>query len=375
MKKTFAVFSIVLFIGVIAAVCSLIFHIPLQAPFPSAAPASSYMPVPFPSRAPETPSAAPLPSFTPYETEYKINCFAIPNAIMPKLTAADKMAYTAVIRAYFNYETEVRFASFDEIQNLKPLLELCFPIFYNDVDSSSMIIENDRVLWEYSDSKAEHDKNIALFESSVNEYLDYARSVDNEVVKALLIYKLFCSKNYYDYPTENYLKGKTPRPAVMRDRCIDIFLANTGICQCFARGYAFLLNQAGIEAFTACADGGIGHHEWTVVKFNGKWYYADPTWDIGGSRLYYFGMTAEKRTADGYKFKDTKYFAGADFPIADDFSITDTRFKKIYTGRCSGTAYEIDTEKNLVLVYKKDSDGKLHLYEPGTFDIEASRTK
>ena len=362
MKKPFKVLSLIIFILLIAVLCRFI---------PVSVPGSSNQDeISSSSPAPQQDAQhSPLPDADKQDrTDYS----AIPAAIMPRLTEADRSAYKAVVRAYFNYETEAEFSAGDEIRSLKQLLELCCPIFYNDVDEASVKISGNKICWEYSDSEAEHNENIAVFTGIINEYLDYADEADNDITKALMLYKRFCTLSNYDHPTEDYLKGEAPRPDRMRDKCIDIFLNGSGICQCFARGYAFLLNQAGIEAFTAGADGGVGHHEWTVLKLGGKWYYADPTWDKGGKNLYYFGMTADRRSIDGYKLKNTYYFAGGDFPIADDFDITDTKFKPLYTGHCSGDTYEINTKNNMIIVYRRDAEGKLCQYEKGTFYINAN---
>lgn len=370
MKKVFKIFSIIAFIVLIALLCRFLLPVSSDSEpgFPEETVLPSEKPQPQISEKPPEPFS---PQQTPEPVDYEVNYSAIPEAIMPKLTEADKAAYKAVVRAYFNYETEAEFAASDKIQSLKQLLELCCPVFYSDVEEDSIQISGNRILWEYSDSQQEHNRNIEIFENVINEYRSYAEKSDNDTTKALLLYKLFCSRVIYDNPTEDYLKGEAPRPDKMCDNCIDVFLSGRGICHCLARGYAFLLNQTGIEAFTADADGGVGHHEWTVLKLDGKWYYADPTWDRGGKKLYYFGMTADRRAADGYLLENTEYFAGGDFPMENDFSITDTRFKMLYTGQCSGEFYEIDVKNNLILIYRLDPEGKLYLYEPGTFYLNA----
>ena len=370
MKKALKILPIIL----LAALFAVSLRLLLPSASKNSSPAETLLPSQEPPQVQTSydPYASQQPgNNTPEPVNYEIDYFAIPQAIMPKITEADKAAYKAAVDAYFNYETEAEFSADGNIQSLKHLLDLCCPIFYNDVDEASVRIGGNRISWEYSVSESEHNENIAAFESIINEYLNYADAADNDTAKALLLYKLFCTKAQYDHPTEDYLKGKAPRPEKMRDKCIDIFLSGSGICQCFARGYAFLLNQSGIEAFTAGADGGVGHHEWTVLKLGGKWYYADPTWDRGGKKLNYFGMTAARRAADGYKLKNTRYFAGGDFPIEGDFTIDDTRFKPLYTGKCSGDAYEIDVRNNLILIYRQDITGRLQQYGPGTFYINA----
>ena len=56
------------------------------------------------------------------------------------------------------------------------------------------------------------------------------------------------------------------------------------VCDGYALAYEYLLQQCGIEAVVLGGDAGsdawsAGGHAWNMVKIDGVWYEADPTWD------------------------------------------------------------------------------------------------
>lgn len=63
---------------------------------------------------------------------------------------------------------------------------------------------------------------------------------------------------------------------------------NECVCAGYARSYQYLLNQAGIPAWTVTGvsiNPGSGQpegHAWNLVQIDGEWYYSDVTWDDQG---------------------------------------------------------------------------------------------
>lgn len=295
---------------------------------------------------------------TPKPLKHELDYFAIPDAIMDKLTAADLEAYKEIVYAYLDYKTSIEFSADDGIVNLEYLIELCFPIFYSDVDETSIEYGENTVSWKYNATEEEHEGLISEFEYKVLDYIDLLTNDDSMVMRCLVIYNAFTERVEYDTQTSDYYDGICPGFAgELYDHCFDAILNEKGVCWCYGRGYAFLLNQIGVEALTVSADGGIGHHEWTLFKLGGKWYYADPTWDKSGS-LSFFGFTSNARKSYGYYVENTRYFAGADYPIEGVFDVSDTRFSDIYTGVCFGSFYELDRKNNRVVFYDYSADGK-----------------
>ncbi len=57
-----------------------------------------------------------------------------------------------------------------------------------------------------------------------------------------------------------------------------------GVCLAFASTFQLLMDLAGVECITVI--GAAYHssedHAWNMVRLDGKWYCADPTWDASG---------------------------------------------------------------------------------------------
>ena len=114
----------------------------------------------------------------------------------------------------------------------------------------------------------------------------------SRIMQAVAVYQKLTTETEYDFNEETVGGESVP---VMR-HCYDAVTEGLGVCWCFGRSYCFLLCQLGFEALTVHGIAkDLGLHEWTLFKYNDEWYYADPTWDIGGSSLLYYGFTADRR--------------------------------------------------------------------------------
>ena len=75
-------------------------------------------------------------------------------------------------------------------------------------------------------------------------------------------------------------------------------------CTGYARAYQYLLQKAGIVAWTvmgtATNSSGTQDHAWNVAYLDGTWYYIDVTWDdVGGNITHnYFGLTLSQISGD-----------------------------------------------------------------------------
>ncbi len=82
---------------------------------------------------------------------------------------------------------------------------------------------------------------------------------------------LYCYDNIVVNTT--YSSGKAP--------CYyggSILAYNTGACAGIASAYRLLLREAGIDATIVLS--GDMNHGWAMLKIDGQWYHADPTWEI-----------------------------------------------------------------------------------------------
>ena len=70
-----------------------------------------------------------------------------------------------------------------------------------------------------------------------------------------------------------------------------------GVCLGYATTFQLLLNMAGVECITVTGASNLmmNNHAWNMVRLNGEWYCADPTWDNrhGPDHFVYFNVTSQ----------------------------------------------------------------------------------
>lgn len=346
MKRNSVIFTIIfaLFLIIVLAFtgCACLERLPQsQSPIHSQIPTENATSLPS-EVASSTPCTTECSSF-----KYRLDYSIIPTAIMPKLSKADIEAYEAVIRAFAEFETSVTVTENDGINNLTELIDLCFPVFFADVFDSAFKIEGNTVSWSYNVDKETHYSLISEFEDVVLEKLFEVNQGNakeaSTLMRMLVLYKRITNDMNYSYASQSFFHGECNLTEDQyMNHAYDALISERGVCWCYARAYAFLLNHAGIEALTVSCDGGIGHHEWTMFQYDDSWFFADPTWDMQG-RLSYFGMTSKNREADNYLLSDMKYFAGGLHSVSKDFVIDDTRFDTLVHGTYGQFfSYELD---------------------------------
>lgn len=71
-----------------------------------------------------------------------------------------------------------------------------------------------------------------------------------------------------------------------------------GVCLGYATTFQLLLNMAGVECITVTGASNLmmNNHAWNMVRLNGEWYCADPTWDNrhGPDHFVYFNVTSQR---------------------------------------------------------------------------------
>ena len=114
--------------------------------------------------------------------------------------------------------------------------------------------------------------------------------------KSVILYERLAQVNRYDYGTYH----QTAYGALVE---------GMSVCAGYARAYQALLQAVGIPCLyvSGLADNGyeIGGHAWNVVQLDGKWYYADPTWDDHDSvdlpmDYSYFNITYDEISVDHF---------------------------------------------------------------------------
>ena len=79
-----------------------------------------------------------------------------------------------------------------------------------------------------------------------------------------------------------------------------------GICIGFATTFQLLLDMAGVECVTVvgASRNSTADHAWNMVRLNGKWYCADPTWDVekAPEDWDYFNVTSDWMAATDHQW-------------------------------------------------------------------------
>ncbi len=109
----------------------------------------------------------------------------------------------------------------------------------------------------------------------VEERYQYARSLVkygmSDAEKALVLYEFIISAA--DYPTDEEINSGGNDIYTF----VGLLRDEKAVCAAYAKLYAILLNDSGIPAVTVESDS--IDHEWVMLRIDGKWYHADPTWD------------------------------------------------------------------------------------------------
>ncbi len=115
----------------------------------------------------------------------------------------------------------------------------------------------------------EQEKELEAKVNDILNGLDLDGASEYEKVKA--IYNYICSNVVYDHEhldDDNYRLKHTAYAAALN---------GTAVCSGVADLFYCLATSAGLEARITVND----VHAWNIVKVDGKYYYLDPTWDLG----------------------------------------------------------------------------------------------
>lgn len=78
------------------------------------------------------------------------------------------------------------------------------------------------------------------------------------------------------------------------------------ICVGFATTFQLLMDMAGVECITVvgASRGSSADHAWNMVRLNGNWYCADPTWDVEDAPedWSYFNVTSDWMTLTDHQW-------------------------------------------------------------------------
>lgn len=290
--------------------------------------------------------------------DFKINYYKVPSSIRILMSNEYYEAYTKFVDAYLNYETQsdCRNVNLDD-PFFWGIVIMCFPIFHSDTKNAQY---HDGVIsWEYTTTLEEHQKIISAFETQIDDYFGCLKKGDSEIIKALSLYQNYTSQINYDYNLYNDGNWLTETTFSNSDGYHGL-MDKTGICQSFSWAYCFLLTQADIDNFSVAGESlSQGNHQWTMLKIDGKWYFADPTWDANIKTLKNFGQTMDERENDGFIVDRMCYLSSDIYLVHEKFDLNDNRFRKLHIlgdGEIM-LSYKINRISNSIRYLIMDKDG------------------
>ena len=111
----------------------------------------------------------------------------------------------------------------------------------------------------------------------IMDTLDFAGKTDYEKIRA--VYDWVTANVEYD--TEAAEREDTPGDTRhgYASTAHSALFANRAVCSGYTDLTMMMLHEAGIECFTSIGNAATGLHAWLIIKLEGSWYAADPTWD------------------------------------------------------------------------------------------------
>ncbi|MBR6006480.1 MAG: hypothetical protein IK064_02515, partial [Clostridia bacterium] len=288
----------------------------------------------------------------------RLNYFAIPDGILALMSFDEIEIYKRLVIAYFAGETEIMIPEgTDEYPNLWRVVDMYFPLFYMDISDLNVTETDGKISWTYTDTGKSHEDNIRAFEDKALSYLSSVVESDTVIMKILTVYRDFTACLNYD---DTHL-DTNPNIYLYRHG-VDAIMLGKGVCWCYARGFNFLIAQVGAETLTVHGKRTTDQatHEWVVFKHHDKWYYCDPTWDMGTAdwhSLNYFGFTVTIRNHDRFPDETVFVLKGSKYRASEYFPATDRFFQPLYTGQCYGDTYDLDHERGLILFRDRTYSG------------------
>lgn len=180
------------------------------------------------------------------------------------------------------------------------------------------------VTWFYTKTAEEVREVLDALEQTTIDCMSRLRQGDGETARALLLYHALTEQAAYDYDVFD-ISDEDLAAYHFRTSGYAALVLHSGICYSYAQALAFLYTQAGLDCAAVTGDGTAGLHMWLMAAVDGKWYYFDPTWDVGGG-WYYFGMTAEDRATWAGEFTGGALLGQETGQLAD---LSDTRFSAV----------------------------------------------
>ncbi len=237
-----------------------------------------------------------------------------------------EQTYYALMDAITAGDQSISCPDEETMYNVDWIMPNLFPPYHKLV--SGLSFEDGILYINYSTNNEQRQQLINEFKKQVATIIKSSGIMegDSPEMIAIELYHYYSQIIAYDYDAldDESLTDVSSYRAIME---------LSGICQSFAPAYAYLCLQCGVDAVST---GGLSDssqaHEWTQLTFDGKYYYADPTFENGegGIGLRYFGMTAAQRELQGGYIAKDYNIGGTNLLWGRDIDVTDERFSPLW---------------------------------------------
>lgn len=146
--------------------------------------------------------------------------------------------------------------------------------------------------WRSGEDGALSEEDKAVLDAAKRVFEEHITSDMSDYEKELALYSWLVRN--VDYDPSHYEPQGAPRTSYQP---YGPLIEGKGVCLGFAETFRLFMDMAGIECITVT--GAAFHsredHAWNMVRLNGEWYCADPTWDDSSRPpdFIYFNVTSD----------------------------------------------------------------------------------
>ena len=204
---------------------------------------------------------------------------------------------------------------------------------YADPKTDDMtLFDNSAILaaWKSGDSSALSREDKQVLKAAKKVFEEQITPDMSDYDKEFALYAWLTGNAAYDQT--HYEKKGAPRTSY---EPYGPLVRGKGVCLGFATAFQLLMDMADIECITVigAAFGNRENHAWNMVRLNGEWYCADPTWDLNPGiatrdgetflQYTYFNVTSDwlAQTDHQWDYDNTpEATAEADFPCQGEMA-------------------------------------------------------
>lgn len=214
--------------------------------------------------------------------------------------AGDKIFAIAikVMKAVNLCQEEVDLSEFDDMPDIVIDMGLQAAVQADPMCSFAVLNKKEGGVYsvEYLGGTEEHKSRVAQFEKQIKSILDACVVPDDEEQTVRQLYDYFVREMEYNYALLDHKEAAYLTQEKMVTK-FDPLINQTGVCSGFAKSFAFLLNQIGIENYLVSDRGSTAifasnnpvfdgqpdttGHMWNLIKVNDEFYHFDITFEIG----------------------------------------------------------------------------------------------